>query len=151
MDKRFSEEIFNQKRFSKLICKWILACMLFSLQRSNIPAANHFPGFSVPKCTLPHTAPADFTVSATASYTYRPDNTTFYIKKKTKPPNFLIWLPWGFPGKILLLEVVDCKNPEVTYMGVGTWLWCSIMIWGYVSNLTIQWREQKTPRINVSF
>lgn len=88
MDKRFSEEIFNQKRFGKLICKWILACVLFSLQRRNIPAANNFPAFLVPKCILPHTAPPDFTVLATASYTYRPGNTTFPLKQNptTKLP-----------------------------------------------------------------
>lgn len=129
MEKRFTEEIFNQKRFGKLFCKWILACVLFSLQRSNIPAANHFPAFSVPKCTLLHIAPPGFAVLPTVSYTYRPDNKTFYIKTKPKHQTSHFDSPEGSQERFCFWSLLIGKIQRLPNLGVGVWLWHSRHEW----------------------
>lgn len=141
MDKRFCEEIFNQKRFGKLICKWILACVLFSLQGSNIPAANHFPAFSVPKCTLPHIAPPDFTVLATASYTYRPDNTAFYIEAKPNHQISHFDSPEDSWERFCFWRLLIGKIQRLPNKGVGVWLWCSRHEWFGGMCLILQFSE----------
>lgn len=95
--------------------------MLFSLQKSNIPAANNFPAFSEPECTLPHTASTDLTVLATASYTYRPDNID----------NFLFWLlPKRIPKEDSTSGYcwLDKSRNGIIWLpkqGFGVRLWCS--------------------------
>lgn len=152
MEKRFTEEIFNQKRFGKLFCKWILACVLFSLQRSNIPAANHFPAFSVPKCTSYSTLPHQ----ALLFYQQSPILTGQIIKPFTLKQNQSTKLPILTPLRVPRKDSASGAYWLEKYRGCLIWeLECDFDIPGMndlgvcVSNLTIHWSEQE-KRINFS-